>query len=262
MLFRHLILALFILAGATPAVADDPRTPTLASRDHPLPQATDLNLITAVDVSDSITQRDEWLQYSGLARGVLDPVFLARIAEGAQRRVGFVAFTWSSGGQVDLIVPWTVIETRADAERVAAQFESAPRIDRSAFGRYGPLTSSVDRRRGGMTDIGEALQSALRLSMAAPFRAPRSVVNILSNGVDNNGPAPDGVRDQAISLGVTINGIVFGDRDDLPDYFRAHVIGGPGAFLMTVNEPEDMPQALEKKFWQDLIAGLAEPPAG
>jgi hypothetical protein len=260
MLFRALTFFLTSLV-CLPALAQEGGR-ALASRDHPLSVQTDFNLITAVDVSDSITRHDEWLQYSGLARGVVDVEFLARIAEGQERRIGFVAFTWSSGGQVAVIVPWTVIETRADAERVAAQFNAAPRIDRSAFGRYGPVTSSVDRSRAGMTDIGEAVESAVALSQAAPFAARRSVVNILSNGVDNNGPAPDAVRDQAISLGITINGIVFGDRDDLPDYFRDHVIGGPGAFLMTVNKPEDLPRALEKKFWQDLIAALAEPSAG
>jgi hypothetical protein len=261
MLFRALTVVIVFMGWLLPAAAQD-GSDALASRDHPLPLQTDVNLITAIDVSDSITRHDEWLQYSGLARGVVDAEFLARIAEGAEQRIGFAAFTWSSGGQVAVVVPWTIIETRADAERVAAQFHAAPRIDRSAFGRYAPLTSSVDRSRGGMTDIGEAVESAVTLSLSAPFPARRSVVNILSNGVDNNGPAPDAVRDHAIRLGITINGIVFGDRDDLPDYFRDHVIGGPGAFLMTVNKPDDLPRALERKFWQDLIAALAEPAAG
>lgn len=269
MLFRAFSVVLLILTGlaATPATAQHRDVQLrdmvdLASRDHPLPLATDFNLITAIDVSDSITRNDEWLQYSGLARGVVDAEFLARITEGAEQRIGFVAFTWSSGGQVAVVVPWTVIETRADAERVAAQLNGAPRIDRSAFGRYRPLSSSVDRDRGGMTDIAEAIEAAVRLSVAAPYAAPRSVVNILSNGVDNNGQDPTVVRDNAIRMGITLNGIVFGDRDDLPDYFRQNVIGGPGAFLMTVNKPEDLPSALEKKFWQDLVAGLDLPAAG
>lgn len=260
MLFRA--LATFLLCMTwLPAAAQD-ASGALASRDHPLPLQTDVNLITAIDVSDSITRQDEWLQYSGLARGVVDREFLARIAEGHQRRIGFAAFTWSSGGQVAVVVPWTVIETRADAERVAAQLDAAPRIDRSAFGRYTPYSSSADSYRGGMTDVGEAVESAIGLSLSAPFAARRSVVNILSNGVDNSGPEPDAVRDQAIRLGITINGIVFGDRDDLPDYFRDHVIGGPGAFLITVEKPADLPRALERKFWQDLIAALPEPSAG
>lgn len=263
MLYRLLSIALFalaLLAAGTAAAQDAPAS--LTSRDHPLPQATDFNLITAVDVSDSITRHDEWLQYSGLARGVVDAHFLARIAEGSEQRIGFMAFTWSSGGAVDVIVPWTVIESRADAERVAAQFDAAPRIDRTTYGRYRPLSSSVDRSRAGMTDIAEAIQAAVQISLAAPYRARRSVINILSNGVDNNGQDPSVIRDQAIGLGITINGIVFGDRDDLPDYFRQRVIGGPGAFLMTIYKPDDLPQVLEKKFWQDMIAALAEPNAG
>src|SRR3546814_1486373 len=123
MLFRLLTLFLFSLLSRPAAAQEGPVA--LASRDHPLPLATDFNLITAVDVSDSITPDDEHLLYSGLARGVLEPQFLARIAEGAEQRIGFVAFTWSSGGQVGVIVPWTVIASRADAERVAAPLRGA-----------------------------------------------------------------------------------------------------------------------------------------
>src|SRR3546814_20311312 len=85
-----------------------------------------------------------------------------------------------------------------------------------------------------MTDMAGAAGSAFALSRAAPFPTRRSVLNILSNGVDNDGPSPDAVRDHAIRLGMTINGIVFGPRADLPGYFRDHVIGGPGASRMTV----------------------------
>lgn len=238
-----------------------PGLPQLASEDHPMPLDTDFNLVTAIDVSDSITKQDEWLQYSGLTRGVLDPAFLARISGGLQRRIGFIAFTWSSGGQVAVVVPWTVIETRADAQAVAAHLDAAPRIDRRGFGMYRSHSSSVDVPRGGLTDIAEAVESAVHLSLNAPFATRRSVINVLSNGVDNNGRDPSEVRDRAIRLGMTINGVVFGGNQGLPDYFRRHVVGGPGAFLMTVRQPTDLPRALEKKFWLDLIAGLAPPPS-
>jgi hypothetical protein len=261
MLFRRLAFVLFALLtwGVAPASAQGPAA-GLASREHPMPTATDFNIITAVDVSDSITRHDEWLQYTGLARGVLDPAFLARIAEGRERRVGFMAFTWSSGGDVRIIVPWTVIGGSADARRVAAQFDAAPRIDRSGYGGYRP--SRLDQPEAGMTDIAEAMTAALRLSMTAPFSAQRSVINILANGVDNDGQDPRGVRDQAIRMGITVNGVVFGGPHDLPDYFRNNIIGGPGAFLMEIQQPAELPRALERKFWQDLIAGLPAATAG
>jgi hypothetical protein len=262
MLFRRLIPALFGLAfaAAAPAPAQELVGSALASRAHPMPMDTDINIITAIDVSDSITQQEERLQYDGLARGVVDRRFLARVAEGAEQRVGFVVFTWSSGGDVRIVVPWTVIESSADGARVAAQLDAAPRIDRRSFGMYRP--SSLDKGARGMTDIAEAVRSALEISMAAPFSAQRSVINVLSNGVDNDGQDPRVVRDQAIRLGVTINGVVFGNMPDLPDYFRRNIVGGPGAFLMTVQKAGDLPVALERKFWQDLIAGLPAAPAG
>ncbi|WP_193369124.1 DUF1194 domain-containing protein [Pelagibius marinus] len=262
MLFRRLIAALFGLAfaAAAPAAADDLAGTSLASRDHPMPIGTDINIITAIDVSDSITQQEEKLQYDGLSRGVVDPRFLARVAEGLEQRVGFLVFTWSSGGDIRIVVPWTVIEDRADGARVAALLDAAPRIDRRGFGMFRP--SSLDQGARGMTDIAEAVRSALQISMTAPFSAGRSVINVLSNGVDNNGQNPQVVRDEAIRQGMTINGVVFGNMPDLPDYFRRNIVGGPGAFLMTVQKPADLPIALEKKFWQDLIAGLPESAAG
>ena len=255
MLFRILIAVLFlnITAAIHPAAADN------AAR----PLATDFNLVTAVDVSDSITRHDEWLQYTGLARGVTDQDFLSLIGEGLMQRIGFMAFTWSSDGQLRIIVPWTVIASPEDAAQVAAQLRAAPRIDRSHYdgNHQGPeaVQSDTASSGGGMTDIAQAVGAATRLAVDAPFQGRRAVINILSNGVDNAGFDPSLQRDAAIRQGATINGVVFGGRRDLPAYFKQNVIGGPGAFLMTVRDPADLPGALEKKFWRDLIAVYATP---
>src|SRR3546814_11986360 len=88
-------------------------------------------------------------------------------------------------------------------------------VERWTFGRDGPPTAGAGDPCGGMTDIGEAVESAVALSLAAPFPTRRSVLNILSNGVANDGPSPDAVRAHAIRLGMTINGIGFGPRVDL-----------------------------------------------
>lgn len=255
MLFRTLIIVL-VLAFAAPGQSAWAQENLQGSV---TPVDTDFNLITAVDVSDSITRHDEWLQYTGLARGVVDQAFLALVRNGLMRRIGFMAFTWSSDGQMRTIVPWTIIETPEDAARIAAQFKTAPRIDRSHYdsNHQGPdaVETGAMTNGGGMTDIAQAVGAATRLASDAPFQGRRTVINILSNGVDNAGFNPGMSRDHAIRQGATINGVVFGGRRDLPEFFRQHVIGGPGAFLMTVRNPADLPKALEKKFWRDLIAG-------
>ena len=221
-------------------------------------QDTDFNLITAVDASDSITRHDEWLQYSGLARGVVHPEFLSLIAKGFSQRIGFLAFSWSSDGEMRVIVPWTVVASAEDAADVATQLRTAPRIDRSHYDGHHQAPEEIRQAPGppggGMTDIAAAIDAATGLSVDAPLQGRRTVINILSNGIDNAGAPPGPLRDQALRSGATINGVVFGGRRDLAAYFERHVIGGPGAFLMTVREPADLPKALEKKFWRDLIA--------
>lgn len=250
MLFRVLTLIVLLNTAAHPRPA--------VARDAPGLVATDFNVITAVDVSDSITRHDEWLQYAGLARGVVDPDFLSLINAGLTQRIGFMAFTWSSGGQIRVIVPWTVITGSEEAEEVSAHLTASPRIDRSHYDANHQAPDVTHETKssssGGRTDIDQAIAAAARLARDAPFQGRRAVINILSNGVDNTGVVPNQQRDQAIRQGMTINGVVFGDRRDLPDYFRRNVIGGPGAFLMTVHDPADLPEALERKFWHDLFA--------
>ncbi|WP_299391701.1 DUF1194 domain-containing protein [Pelagibius sp.] len=252
MLFRTLIVVL-ILGIAAPLQKAE-------AQGASAPLSTDFNLITAIDVSDSISRHEEWLQLTGLSRGVVHPSFVSLVREGLMQRIGFMAFTWSSDGQVRIVVPWTVIAGPEDAARVAAQLRDAPRIDRSHYdgnhqapqagGGAGTAAST-----GGMTDIAQAVGAATRIAAAAPYQGRRAVINILSDGVDNAGFDPAMLRDEAIRQGATVNGVVFGGRRDLPAYFRENVIGGPGAFLMTVQDPQDLPKALEKKFWRDLIAG-------
>src|SRR3546814_11557571 len=107
MLFRTLtffLVCVGCLATAAPAVGPD-RAAVLASRDHPLPVATDFKLITAVDVPASITPQDEVLQYNGLARGDVAPQSLACIPHGTERRTRFAASPWSSDGQRAVVVP-------------------------------------------------------------------------------------------------------------------------------------------------------------
>ena len=230
--------------SATAAVAGEP---------------TDVNLITAIDVSDSITRHEEWLQYEGLARAVLHPDFLTRVERGTFGRVGFLAFAWSSNGRVRVVIPWTLIASLDDAQRVARGLRQAPRIDRSHYAMGPDERESADTAAvsGALTDIASAIAFATDTALHAPFSATRTVVNICGDGVDNAGASPPDARDAALRAGITINGVVFGARHDLRAYFEAFVTGGPGSFVLEVRSPDDLPAALERKFWRDMIAAIA-----
>jgi hypothetical protein len=122
----HRAIAVILLAcSATPVVAGGP------------PIRTDANLVTALDVSDSIMRHEEWLEFEGLAKAVTSAALLDAIAHGQHGRIGFAVFNWSSGGRFELLVPWTLIASTADAEGVATMLRGAPRIGRPGWVRYG-----------------------------------------------------------------------------------------------------------------------------
>ena len=216
-------------------------------------EATDANLITAIDVSGSIKAPEERLELEGMAAAVLDPRFLQAISRGLHGRIGFVAFTWANGEFLTL-VPWTLIASKADAERVAASLQTA---------RGNPPVGYATRipgnqrpwRTGHATNISAAMERAIEVSAGAPFVSQHQVINLCSNGIDNIGDGPDAARDQADAAGLIVNGLILGDRPDIgeiADWFRDHVQAGPGSFVIEARGFEDMSSALLAKFLFEL----------
>lgn len=224
-------------------------SPALGGQDA---TATDVNLVTALDLSNSMMRHEEWLEFEGLADAVESDLFLDALAAGRHGRAGFAVVVWSSGRSPQVIVPWTLIETRGDANRIAERL-------RAARGAH-----DFDRRMGGAgtlaprnrrTDISTAIDFAATLLRGAPYTAARDVINICGNGVDNVGAPPDDARDRALAAGIVVNGLVIGDRRGIADHYRAHVQGGPGSFVLKVQAPGAIVDAMLEKLLRDLIAG-------
>ena len=236
--------ASFLLLLAGPALADEKTI------------ATDANIVTALDVSDSVMRHDEWLQFQGLAKAITHPTFLRAVASGRHRRVGVAVFAWSSADAFALIVPWKAIGSGADAMQVAALLESYSR--RGRWGWPGTDNGSnadptaPDRR----TDVSAAIDFAAALAHQRPF-AGQAVINIAANGIDNVGAGPATARDRAVATGMIVNGLVIGARNGVVDHFRASVQGGPGSFVDEVVEPADLVEAMLAKLLRDLISAAA-----
>jgi hypothetical protein len=175
-------------------------------------EATDANLITAVDVSGSIKEADERLELEGMAAAVVDPKFLEAIGRGYHRRIGFMVFTWANGEFLSL-VPWTLIGAKADALQVAERLRTA---------RGKPVVGYATRvlgdrrpwRTGHATDVSAALDRAIEVSAGAPFASHHNVINMCANGIDNVGEEPEAARDRADARGLIVNGLVLGNRED------------------------------------------------
>ncbi|HEX6115226.1 MAG TPA: DUF1194 domain-containing protein [Geminicoccaceae bacterium] len=241
LLGRPFALAVLLAWPATPLLAAEARV------------RTDANLITALDVSDSMMRHEERLEFEGLARAIVDPAVLDAIAGGRHGRIGFAVFTWSSGGQFEVLVPWTLIASMDDAKRVAATLRGFA-IDRSSWER--PRNGSGERGKAPelRTDISGTIDFAAALARAAQHPSRRAVINVSANGTDNVAEDPRAARDRAVAAGIVVNGLVMGGGRGLTDYFGTHVRGGAGSFVLEVAEPAALVDAMIEKLLRDLIA--------
>jgi hypothetical protein len=241
-LFVNRVAAALLLAwSATPLIAAEAQI-------H-----TDANLITALDVSDSMMRHDERLEFDGLAKAIVDAAVLDAIAGGRYGRIGFAVFTWSSGGHFEVLVPWTLIASSDDAERVAARLRGFA-IDRSSWER--PRNGSGERGKAPelQTDISGTIDFAAALALAAPHVSRRAVINVCANGTDNVAEDPRAARDRAVAAGIVVNGLVIGGSTGLGNYFGTYVQGGAGSFVLEVAEPAALVDAMIEKLLRDLIA--------
>ena len=112
---RHvikLLFALFAILGSSPiATASEGALPT------------DVNIVTAIDVSGSIDPPTEAFQFESMAAAVVHPEFLQAVARGYHRRIGFSVFTWSTERGFSDVVSWTVIDSEETAIAVAQELQ-------------------------------------------------------------------------------------------------------------------------------------------
>jgi Ca-activated chloride channel family protein len=205
---------------------------------------TDVNIVTAVDISESMDPRATAIEIDGMAAAIVAPEIIRAIEAGHHGKVGFAVFAWRDGA-FPALIPWTVIASAEDAaitaERLQSSFRAFAASDR-------PRPASMPH----MTDLSGAIDHAAVLLLTAPHVAERSVINVIGNGWDNVGEGPRAARDRVVASGATINGVVLGIDPVLSSYFRDHVIGGPGAFLLSAGNPAAMTDVLARKFLYDI----------
>ena len=115
------------------------------------------------------------------------------------------------------------------------------KITLDGFRNYSEFTAAFSdqvlaagrRLQPGPTGIGGAIRYSYRLMEANDFSSSRQVIDISADGYNNSGNQPEIARDEALALGVTINGLtVMNEVPGLDRYFSNRVIGGPGAFVV------------------------------
>lgn len=198
---------------------------------------TDINMVVALDRSESVELLDRTAQIESLAAALTDPRFLASVRSGWQGRIGLSVMTWSSFDRTQVVVPWTVIAGMPDSEAVIG-------ILRDYEVRGGDFTHKPQ------TDIALALGVGMQMLDAAPFPSSKRILNVISDGVDNFGRVAFIERDEALAHGITINGLVHahGAATEIVErFFENEVIGGPYAFVLSTPTPESFTAAMLRK---------------
>ena len=197
-------------------------------------EMVDTALVLAVDVSGSVTDERFALQMEGIARAFEDTSVQAAITSGTHRAIFVTLVEWSNRPAVS--VPWTLIASAEDARGFAERIRRAPRAD-----------SQVKAVAAALQLIADKVLPFL------PVQAERTIIDVSGDGRDNCNPQRqvDAVRDDLVSADVTINGLPILEGDEaatLEPWYRDHVIGGRGAFLLPALGFKDFGRAMRRKF--------------
>jgi hypothetical protein len=220
----RLAAALAVLLAALPA----------GERARGREERADAALVLAVDVSGSVDAARYRLQMEGIARTFEDKAVQEAMLNGPHRAVFVTLVEWSNRAAVS--VPWTLITDADDAAAFAVRVRGAARVDDQ------------------FTCMGAALRLvADKVLPFLPAPSDRVVIDVSGDGRDNCNPAEpvDAVRNELVAGGATINGLPILEGDEaltLEPWYRAHVIGGPGAFLVPASGFADFARAMRSKF--------------
>ncbi|WP_448205061.1 DUF1194 domain-containing protein [Azospirillum sp. sgz302134] len=199
----------------------------------------DLELVLAVDVSGSVDPEEARLQRDGYVQALTNPKVQAAIHGGPLGRIAVIYVEWAGDTFQRIVVPWTLVGDPASVDALASSVAESP------------IASAQ------WTSISGAIDYCARLFDDNGFEGARRVIDVSGDGVNNRGRPVEWARDQAVSAGITINGLpILNDRPnpwggaapiDLDGYYRDHVIGGPGAFLVPAINFESFADAILSK---------------
>jgi uncharacterized protein DUF1194 len=209
----------------------------------------DVELVIAVDISYSMDPDEQALQREGYIKALTSREFLQALRQGINGKIAITYFEWAGYTERRVVVPWRVIEGPESADAFVGEIAAAP------------------YRRAARTSISGAIEFGAGLFENSGYRGLRRVLDISGDGANNNGQLVTVSRDEALAKGITINGLpimlkrgsyVNMDIDKLDVYYEDCVIGGPGAFVIAIEERDKFIEATRTKLVLE-IAGRVPP---
>ncbi|MEX2644364.1 MAG: DUF1194 domain-containing protein [Acetobacterales bacterium] len=204
----------------------------------------DLEILLAVDISDSVQPDEAQLQRDGYLAAIASQQIIDAIQQGELGRIALAYMEWADAHNQRVVVDWTVIADADDARGFVDLLAEQP----IGSGFHTSISAAIDVGVGLIEDNG--------------FEGKRRIIDISGDGRSNKGRPLADARADAIARGITINGLPVSGysrlaRSRVPpeyleEYYRDEVIGGPGAFMVVAENFEDFVTAIHRKLLKEI----------
>lgn len=208
-------------------------------------EEVDVELVLLADASGSIDSGEIRLQRQGYADALVHREVLSAIARGAKGRIAVTFIEWGDDENQDVVVPWMVIDGEASAKAFGAALLGKPR---RAYGRNA---------------IGAAIAKGQSEIEGNSYEGLRKVIDLSADSANSWLGIPIAeARVKALAAGIVINGLAVLCRSadcsgrpayyNLEEAFARTIIGGPGSFVVTVDDPSTFTDAVRRKLVLEL----------
>lgn len=210
-------------------------------------ETVDLQLILAADVSRSVDEDEFRLQRDGTAAAITDPRVIQAIQSGPYRAIAVTFVEWSGAEAQHVVADWTVVR------------------DDETAGGFAAILQSTPRSFAGFTSISAAIDFSMKHFADSGVESERRIIDVSGDGTNNGGRSVSDARDEAVAAGVTINGLAIINQHPNPGYFahtqppgglgeyyRTNVTGGPGSFVMTIEDFNSFAEAMTNKLVNEI----------
>lgn len=224
-----------------------------AHADGPIPRPVDLALVLLTDVSKSVDNREYEMVKEGYKAAFADPQVIDAILKNS-RGVAIAYVEFSGKDEFTVVKGWDLLTDAASARGFADAVAIAPRSS------------------NGSTALAVSIRKAADMLTTDAAGAVRRVIDVASDHPNDDGRSGP-VRDAAVAAGITINALPIIEKNRMVPYdghltyavqqwgfedpvafYRNHVIGGPGSFLIEVHDYAAFGEALKRKLLRELIS--------
>ncbi len=212
-------------------------------------QRVDLELMLAVDISQSMDYDEHSIQRQGYIDAFRHPDVINALMGGPEGKIAVMYMEWAGDFDPIPTIPWTIIDSEDSAHAFADRLEKEP--------IYGEQRTSIST----------ALLAAQEYIRGNNIASHRQVIDVSGDGANNAGMLVEPVRDELVKNGIIINGLPimlnkpkeFYDIDHLDRYYKQCVIGGVGAFIAPVFDLRHLPATIRKKLVMEIASIEIEP---